>query len=117
MLPKYRAWDKKGKMMYAVDVIDFGLKRVGVFPGKRLIPLEFKNIELLQYTGLKDCNGVEIYEDDYIRHYELENNPSLVGMDCGCWFAEGMESFPEKAYRYEVIGNKFENPELLEAGE
>ncbi len=77
---------------------------------------------LMQYTGLKDKNGVEIYEGDIIMHGDNKKNLNEVVMNNGCWTLEN------KTFRYfvinmniqnshinscEVIGNIYENPVLI----
>jgi|SRR5690625_384655 len=80
--------------------------------------------KLMQYTGLKDMNGTEIYEGDIVKY------PHIVGFD-DIWkveFSDGSFviretivkiSLRELAHKnnLEVIGNIYENPELLEEGE
>ena len=95
------------------------------FPGIGNIPSEYDmdNIELMQYTGLKDKNGKEIYEGDIL---ELV---STIGINRGKVIVELKEyqgdrgkEFGYQFYSYlpnnaEVVGNIYENPELLEKEE
>ena len=68
----------------------------------------------MQYTGLKDKANQPIYEGDILK---MENNNSLVG---SVTFKDGCFDFLEKwigcMKPVEIIGNIYENPELLEKG-
>lgn len=81
-----------------------------------------------QYTGIDDKNGKRIFEGDIVKH----NNHSPEGFDVGlvfwneedCRFIRTSKLYPEidgfsmgKSCDYEVIGTKYDNPELLKESE
>ena len=118
---KFRAWDERyGKMVYPDGNGYFSsiYRPCFVIDGNgEAINLDNKetpdNIVLMQYTGLKDKDGIEIYEGDIVKGSISNIRKSEV------FFAYGQ--FHPFAYlggicgvHYKVIGNKFENPELLD---
>lgn len=88
------------------------------------IPTQLEEVRpetVMQYTGLKDKNGEEIYEGDVVRNEEHPERFVMKeeeGGGCGCcsretvygWYFPGY-STPESS---EVIGNIYENPELMQ---
>ena len=77
----------------------------------------------MQYTGLKDKNGKEIYEGDVVKcegitaivKYVVE--PAIAGFvfdqdNCGAYREYAVDE-QKRTIHYEVIGNIYENPELL----
>ena len=109
---RFRAWEKFLKQMIPVDNIDFEQKMINTESAWRM----FDEIEIMQYTGLKDKNGKEIYEGDILRDEHTQkiraveyNSPSFVLVDSNRYFFWNCH-YDEQ----EVIGNIYENPELME---
>ena len=107
---KFRAWDSKDKKMFDPihDVVTFAFN------------LKCEWIEIMQFTGLKDKNGKEIYEGDIISPVMMCGTitSGTVIFHSGSFMAKqiGAEWLMDDLYRYdyiEVIGNIYENPELL----
>lgn len=113
---KFRAWDIKNKRYY-YDVKGTHDKNIG---DSFQNIIDGENFIVEQYAGLKDRNGVEIYENDIIdTHWGNEEN-RLVKYTIGLRFyltPDQDQSYWAVAYRgeYEVIGNIHENADLLNA--
>ena len=114
---KFRAWDKLNKEMFNVESINFQERRVY----KDVVSYRnFNNIELMQYTGLKDKNEKEIYEGDILSDGN-NNNPHKVIFKNGSFRAEFEGDFDEYSFDLidvvaqgcEVVGNIYENFELI----
>ncbi len=133
---KFRAWDKENKEM--ADVVEIVFDQYGgvdVRTSRRMgiNASALGNDSLMQYTGLKDKNGKEIYEGDIIKWVTGEcavvewsdgDAEFLCEIDIhkyqGCVGVGGFDEKPilngfssTMARHYEVIGNIYENPELL----
>lgn len=121
---KFRAWEKELKQMIPIFSIDFEAKMVNRDRAWRL----FNEIKLLQFTGLKDKNGKEIYEWDVIKTDEWEiASVERDNFQVTCFrmkgqiqvtdiievASSGFVSSDWNIKTIEVIGNIFENPELL----
>lgn len=76
-------------------------------------------ISIMQYTGLKDKNDKEIYEGDIVKHATDEGVYKVIFEDGGFYvknlFEYDFQTINE--YPLEVIGNIYENPELMEGEE
>lgn len=124
---KFRAWHKEfGKMVYT--------KGNSIFEKREFSPFVFEvgfshypesEWEIMQWTGLKDNAGKEIYEGDIVNQekwvsvgkYDLSIGIVKykgVGFTCECigdWFGSNADLNGNS----EVIGNIYEHPELLES--
>lgn len=116
---KFRAWRKEHKQMdYSKswqDLWEFHEYHDKVF-GK-------DGYLLMQYTGLKDKNGKEIYEGDIVRgrSYGFPTTRNYIGVVEYWYNGFSVKENKDKGIRdglnttFEVIGNIYENPELLES--
>jgi len=106
---KFRAWDKEKK-----EWVYFGLNEV--YGMGQDLPNGYAKIDfdkLMQYTGLKDKNGKEIYEGDIVTDAVGDKREIIFedGWFC-CKYPDGSRYCPTESNRA-VIGNIYENQELL----
>lgn len=119
---KFRAWDKPSKkMIFADEVVikENGYDCVFKEEGYRFSVTDELNGELMQFTGLHDKNGKEIWEGDIVEWFSQESHDDIeryyykveepIEFKGGAFYP--VCTMPES--EYEVIGNIFENPELL----
>ena len=118
----FRAWDIKTESMRDVLVIDWVNELIDLSSG--IIERRPHEVILMQYTGLKDKNGVEICEGDIVETvYNGEVFAGVVVYDLSevdFKVTDGKEKYGRN-FQYltgndenEVLGNIYENPELLE---
>jgi len=127
---KFRAFVKKLKWMLPVENINFAVKTVEVdltSGNGDYSEYDFDEIELIQFTGLKDKNGKEIYEGDIVKNLyvsPLDNKEKshiwVVEYETGMYWLRHINKMKHydsslflKFTRIEVVGNVHENPELL----
>ena len=133
MVPRFRAFLTETKTIHDVLQIDLSRSMVSLKIENASEWYWFKEVVLMQSTGLKDKNGVEIYEGDIVQStwYDVDNNPykkkgeiTFVGAqyvivyDSQFDVETGEITYDAHSLTYaedaEVIGNIYENPELLE---
>jgi len=130
---EFRAWD--GKEMREVLAVRWDSDPsmqlqvcCNYKSGRKIFFKPTKNKALVSYTGLKDKNGVKIFEGDVINGRWKGEDPGVVSFgDCSVDGGDYYSSCADAAYyvafanddsgnsfcEYEVIGNIYENPELI----
>lgn len=130
---KLRAWLPRYKLMCNVIYIDFDNSELGVYltndcsEGDMSI-FSFDEVEIMQYTCYIDTNKNEAYDQDIVKVFDGD---AVVGIGVitwcrGAWYTQSITDGGEGLdidldatnwHGFEIIGNKFQNPELLELSE
>ena len=141
MIPKFRMWNRITSQLHLVDGLYFDDKEAECVDDDNVLRfVSFKNVELMQSTGLKDKNGKEIFEGDILEiqgirmvvkfgSYEYIESSKSNGHTLGVVY-DGLGFYvecinaadPDRISPFEpktlkesyVIGNRFETSELLE---
>lgn len=125
---KFRVYDSRVNVLVKhrdIDWIDFRNRCIGVFDVYNHAngcsrDIDFKDCIIMQYTGLNDKNGNEIYEGD-ILDFEFNNRQYQVFFNECSFKVQRIDHLNRNLYLLEdyptwdmeVIGNIYENPELL----
>lgn len=125
MIPTLRAWDSWRKSMSVVDRIYIDTKGVRLYDDFGKYWRDFSDVELMQSTGLKDKNGKEVFVGDIIKCTRGCLHEVYIEKEYGGTYIGGMPAIYLKGIRKGyawtgdevIIGNIYENPELLEVTE
>lgn len=125
MIPKFRAWDKADREMIPWNRLLNGHNLRNVF-----MRPEMCGLILMQSTGLKDKNGVEVFEGDIVKGEQYlttrvptaitefveysERNTGFYVVNKTSNHERYKQTLGASIYQYEIIGNIYQHPELLE---
>ena len=136
MIHKFRAWHIHKQIMCEVIRIDFEQEIVTLdleTDDDEYYWMEtdwnFSDVEIMQYTGCRDKNGIEIYEGDvikdkydkiwlvqwYVGAFVITNK--IPDSDGQTTTYSHFSNVSNHHFYFEVIGNMWKNPELLEVVE
>ena len=135
---KFRAWDNANKkMIHPPHPVDSNPGESMTFDGRTYHNGVYQDYTFLQFVGLQDRKGVDIYEGDIIKHGRIASDRDNIGREFSqisyVYYSEertmfyltlpGYEQFNDGAITiktingknqvFEVIGNIYENPELI----
>lgn len=114
---KFRAWDRVRKIIVNVVMLSFEQDVLGFDDSDAIEYGNTRDFELMQYTGLKDVNGKDIYEGDVVEfEVSLTRTKAEVKYSRNQFIVSMNSVMPRSLdlYLVKIIGNRFENPELLE---
>ena len=139
---KFRAYDKHLKVIRDVAYIDFYNKEIMYWIDDEQttdIVRGYGEVELMQYIGMKDTEDREIYEGDIVKYITKKNleieesitevvfencsfclnfkNKYVVGGRYAMAIFNLRDEFTNSEVEFEIIGNIYENPELVEVEE
>ncbi|GET83693.1 YopX family protein [Streptococcus dysgalactiae subsp. equisimilis] len=128
MIPKFRAWDKSNKKMCDVKALsefnggEVTIKRDGE-NASYVVPIE--RVIIMQSTGLKDKNDVEIFDGDVVNfmvpNQMISGTYQIRQAKSGEWRldnrVQGRPLYISGSYHCEVVGNVWEDGDLLESVE
>jgi uncharacterized phage protein (TIGR01671 family) len=130
MIPRFRAWDIHGQKMFANDELIIWNGNVYANDSKKLTCNNLKGWSiddeyLMRSTDLKDKNGKEVFVGDIIKctrgcHHEVYLEKEYGGTFIGgmpAIYLKGLNEGYAWTEHEEIIGNVYENPELLEVTE
>jgi uncharacterized phage protein (TIGR01671 family) len=115
---KFRAWEKNLEEIIPVHEIDFDNKMINTNSAWRM----FDEIELMQWTGMKDTNGKEIFEGDIVKGHWWDKGKShrhigIVNFGMASFSVVGIKQYLGMSDllnpTYEIIGNIYENLDLI----
>lgn len=137
-MPRFRVWSKQERRLIPSEdilAIDYENEEIdaqkiyfedGLPVERDIYTYGFENIKLMQSTGLTDKNGKEIFEGDILSIETDEENVRVeVSWDSkhALFVFESKkynekealgELFEDNSYPFKIIGNIYENPELVE---
>lgn len=123
MIPKYRMWNKITSRLHGVDGLYFDSEEVQYKDEVGVLRfIKFENIILMQSTGLKDKNGKEVFVGDIIKctrgcphevYLEKEYGGKYIGGMPAVYLKGLLEGYAWTGSE-EILGNIYENPEMLE---
>lgn len=102
---KFRLWDQTEQTMLILPTLKETVERFEYWYGRFI---------LMQYTGLKDNSGSDIYEGDILKPKDYPKNCAVTFQN-GAFVCHGGQILidPRDWWKRIVIGNVFENPDLL----